>query len=107
MLFVTPGDILLRFPCDMSCFLALVSNTVTMVYWTLRDFMFVIWVVRWRGINVSFVVVVGASASALGDRRVCVEVVSFVSPVRITSSRYVCLGMTSRDVNMLLWLKEE
>ncbi len=25
--------------------------------------------------NVSFVVVVGASASALGDRRVCVEVV--------------------------------
>jgi hypothetical protein len=66
----------------------------TMVYWTLRDFVCASWVVRWRGINVSFVLVVGASASALGDRRVCVEVVSFVSPACITSSRYVCLGMT-------------
>ncbi len=33
-------------------------------------------VVRWRGMNVSWVVVgESASASALGDRRVCVEVV--------------------------------
>ncbi len=30
---------------------------------------------RWRGMNVSWVVVVGESASALGDRRVCVVVV--------------------------------
>jgi hypothetical protein len=29
-------------------------------------------------VNVSYVVVVGASASALGDRRVCVEVVCLV-----------------------------
>jgi hypothetical protein len=29
----------------------------------------------WRGMNVSFVVVVGESASALEDRRVCVEAV--------------------------------
>ncbi len=44
--------------------------------------------------NVSFVVVVGASASALGGRRVCVEVVGFVAPACITSNRYVCLRMT-------------
>ncbi len=31
-----------------------------------------------RGVIVSFVVVIGASASALGYRRVCVEVVCFV-----------------------------
>jgi hypothetical protein len=52
-------------------------------------------------------VVVGASASvsvsALGNRRVCVEVVWFVSPACITPSRYACLG----DVHaMLLWFKE-
>jgi hypothetical protein len=29
-------------------------------------------------VNVSYVVVVGASAGALGDRRVCVEVVCFM-----------------------------
>ena len=33
------------------------------------------WAVQWRGMNVRFAVVVGESASALGDRRVCVEVV--------------------------------
>jgi hypothetical protein len=33
------------------------------------------WVVRWRGMNVSWVMVVGESAIALEDRRVCVEVV--------------------------------
>jgi len=51
----------------------------TMVYWTLRGFC----VCKLGGslareMNVSFmvvVVVVGGSASALGDRRVCVEVV--------------------------------
>jgi hypothetical protein len=32
-------------------------------------------VVRRWGVNVSWVVEVGESASALGDRRVCVEVV--------------------------------
>jgi hypothetical protein len=47
----------------------------TMVYWSLRGFVCASWVVRWRGMNVSWVVVVGESASALGDRRVCVEVV--------------------------------
>ena len=31
------------------------------------------WAVQWRGMNVHFAVVVGESASALGDRRVCVE----------------------------------
>ena len=31
------------------------------------------WAVQWRGMNVRFAVVVGESASALGDRRVCVE----------------------------------
>jgi hypothetical protein len=47
----------------------------TMVYWTLRGFVCTSWVVRWRGTNVSWVVVVvGASASGLGDRRVlCVK----------------------------------
>ncbi len=30
---------------------------------------------RWRGVNVSWMVVVGESASASGDRRACVEVV--------------------------------
>ena len=29
-----------------------------------------------------------------------------ISPACITSSRYVCLRMTSRDLNMLLWFKE-
>ncbi len=52
------------------------------------------WVVRWRGgINV-ILVVVGESANALGDRRVCVEVVWFVSPACITSTQYLCLRMT-------------
>jgi hypothetical protein len=40
--------------------------------------------------NVSFVMVVGACASALEDKRVCVEVVWVVSPACITSSRHVC-----------------
>ncbi len=40
--------------------------------------------------NVSFV----ASASALGDRRICVEVVLFVSTACITPNRNVCLRMT-------------
>ncbi len=65
----------------------------TTVYWTLHGFVCASWAVRWRGMNVSFVVVVGKSASALGDRRVCVEVVWFVSPACIISSRYVCLKM--------------
>jgi hypothetical protein len=60
----------------------------TMVYWTLRGFICASWVV-------------GESASALRDRRVCVEV--GWSPARITSSRYVSLRMTLRDLNMLLW----
>ena len=46
------------------------------------------------------------STSALGDKRVCVEVVWFVWPACIASSRYVCLRMTSRDLNMILWCKE-
>ncbi len=41
--------------------------------------------------NVSFVEVIGASASALGDRWICVEVVLFVSSACITPSRNVCL----------------
>ncbi len=36
---------------------------------------------------------VGASASALKDKGVCVEVIGFVSAAYITSSRYVCLRM--------------
>jgi hypothetical protein len=44
-------------------------------YWKLCGFVCSSRVVRWRGIKVSFVVVVGESASALRDRRVCVEVV--------------------------------
>ena len=51
------------------------DRVYTMVYWTLRGFVCASWVVRWRGMNVSWVAVVGESASALGDRRVCVEVV--------------------------------
>ncbi len=48
----------------------------TMVYWLLRGFVGASWVARWRGMNVRFVVVVvGESASALGDGRICVEVV--------------------------------
>ena len=62
--------------------------------------------VRCWGMKVSWVVVVGESASALGDRKVCVEVVWFVPPACITSSQYVCLKMTQRDVNMLLRCKE-
>ncbi len=46
-----------------------------MVYWTLRGIVGGGWVVRWRGVNASFVVVVDGSASALGDRRFYVEVV--------------------------------
>jgi hypothetical protein len=68
----------------------------TIVYWTLRGFC----VYKLGGslageMNVSFVVVVGASgsASALADRIVCVEFVLFVSPACMTSSRYVCLRM--------------
>ncbi len=62
----------------------------TMVYWRLRGFVCASWVVRWRGgMSVSWVVVC-KSASALGDGRVCVEVVWLVS----------------RDLNMLLWFKE-
>jgi hypothetical protein len=38
---------------------------------------FTSWVVRWLGMNASGVVV-GESTSALGERRVCVEVVGFV-----------------------------
>jgi hypothetical protein len=45
-----------------------------MVYWTLRGFVCTSWVVSWWGTNVSGFVV-GESTSALGDRRVCVEVV--------------------------------
>ncbi len=60
----------------------------TMVYWTLRGFVCISWVVRWRGINVNGVVV-GESRSALGDRKVCVEVVWFLWPAWIASSRYV------------------
>jgi hypothetical protein len=45
-----------------------------MVYWTLRGFACRSWMVRWWGMNASLVVV-GESVSALGDRRVCVEVV--------------------------------
>ncbi len=45
-----------------------------MVYWTLLDFACTSWVVRWWGMNANWVVV-GESESALGDRRVCVEVV--------------------------------
>ena len=45
-----------------------------MVYWTLGGFVCTCWMVRWRGMNVSGVVV-GESTSALGDKRVCVEVV--------------------------------
>ncbi len=46
----------------------------TMVYLRLRGFVCISWVVRWRGMNASGVVV-GESRSALGDRKVCVEVV--------------------------------
>ncbi len=42
----------------------------------------------------------------VGNRRVCVEVVWFVSPAYMTLSWYVCLRMTSRDLKMLLWFKE-
>jgi hypothetical protein len=65
----------------------------TTVYWTLRGFVCASWVVRWWDMKVSWVVV-GESVSALGDRRNCVEVVWFVLPACITSSRYVCLRMT-------------
>ncbi len=51
----------------------------TMVSWTLRGFVCTRWVVRWRGMNVSGVVV-GESTSVLGGRRVCGEVVWFVWP---------------------------
>jgi hypothetical protein len=68
----------MRYPdemsCLMSCFLA--------VYWTLRGLLDVAWFCVCKlgdslagEMNVRFVVLVGASASALGDRRVCVEVV--------------------------------
>ena len=43
-----------------------------MVYWALRGFECLRWVVRWRGemtVRWVVVVVVGASASALGDRQ--------------------------------------
>jgi hypothetical protein len=48
----------------------------TMVYWT--DVVLCVqvgWFSLARDVYVSFVAVVGASGSALGDRRVCVEVV--------------------------------
>jgi hypothetical protein len=51
----------------------------TMVYWKLGCSLMGIAYVRW-------VVVFGESASALGDRMACVEVV--------TSSRCACSGMT-------------
>jgi hypothetical protein len=44
-----------------------------MVYWTLHGYVRASLVVHRWGMNVSWVAV-GASASALGDRRVCVEV---------------------------------
>ena len=47
----------------------------TIVYWTLRGFMCAGRVVRWRGINVNYVMVVVEIASSLGYKRVCVEVV--------------------------------
>jgi hypothetical protein len=47
-------------------------NVLT-VYWTLRDFVCASWVVCWLEMKG----VVGKSASALGDRRICVEVVWF------------------------------
>ncbi len=86
---------LVRFLDEISCFLAAEFSfwwcdvrwvlkdagywVYTMVYWTLRSFVCASWVVRRWGVNVSWVVEVGESASALGDRRVCVEVVCFVS----------------------------
>ena len=57
-----------------------------MVYRTLRGFVSAGWVVRW-------LMVIGASASALGNRGVCVEVVWFVSSACITSNQYVFLRM--------------
>jgi hypothetical protein len=35
------------------------------------------WVICWRGMKVSWVVAVGESASALGDRRVCMSIRMF------------------------------
>ncbi len=55
----------------------------TMVYWTLRGYVCTSWVVLWRGINVSLVVVVGASASALRDRRVCVTNMHDIKSIRM------------------------
>jgi hypothetical protein len=43
-------------------------------YWTLRGFVCASWSLEGEMV-VSFVVAVGASGSALGERRVCVEVV--------------------------------
>jgi hypothetical protein len=45
------------------------DKVYTMVYWTLRGFVRASWMVRWRGMNVSWAVVVGESASALGDEK--------------------------------------
>ncbi len=71
----------------------------TMVYWTLRGFCVWKLVGSLAGeMNVSFmavVVVVGGSASALRDRRVCVEV--FV--IRVTSTHGIkSIGMFEDDV---------
>ncbi len=70
----------------------------------LRDFLnryhvfLPIWVVRWRGMIVNWVVIGWWSVlgGSLEDRRVCVEFVWFVSPACIKSSQ----------LNMLLWFKE-
>jgi hypothetical protein len=67
-----------------------------MVYWRLRGFVCASWVVvRCWGMKVSCVVVVGESASALGDRGVCVEVVWFVSPASMHYIKSIrCVRMT-------------
>ncbi len=55
----------------------------TMVYWTLCGFACASCVVRWRGMNVSWAVVVGESASALGDIKVCVTSMHYIKPIRM------------------------
>ncbi len=56
----------------------------TMDDWMLRGFMCTSRVVRWRGVYVSWVMVVGASASAFGDRRVCGRCL-----IRVSSMHYI------------------
>jgi hypothetical protein len=70
------------------------DRVYTMACWTLRGFVYTLggWLAGEK--NVSFVLVIGASASPLGNSRVCTEVVCYVSPACITSSRYICFWMT-------------